>query len=163
LKQDELVSLAADLVLHECSLVKKGGWTDGHSYAGAPLVGWCHGSAGITIALAAMPKLRSSNQDIRRYFDAAISNTLELGVYDSKCLCHGTAGNLLCIATGEPTNINLNAMVERFDADLLSSGFMSFGAAQTMGIGLMTGLTGSGYYLLGRVEPIVDFGFLNLS
>jgi type 2 lantibiotic biosynthesis protein LanM len=163
LNQDELVRLAADLVLHEYSLVKNGEWTDGHSYAGAPLVGWCHGSAGITIALAAMPKLRSSNHEISEYFDAAISNTLARGVYDSKCLCHGTAGNLLCIATGKPKTVNLNALMEQFDADLLSSGFLSFGAAQTMGIGLMTGLTGSAYYLLGRREPTVDFGFLTLS
>lgn len=162
-KQDDVVRLATKMVLHEYSLVKMGQWTDSHSYNGAPLVGWCHGSAGIALALASMPKLLSHNREVKEYFDAAISYTLARGIYDSKCLCHGTAGNLLCIAAHAPENANLNNLMDRFEADLLMSGFLSFGAAQTMGIGLMTGLTGAGYYLLGRSEPRVDYGFLTLS
>ena len=50
-----------------------------------------------------------------------------------------------------------------FEVDLLKSGFSSHGSAQTMSIGLMTGLCGAGYSLLGRSDPSVDFGFLTLS
>lgn len=162
-KQAEVVKLAEEVVLHEYNLVKDGQWTDSHSYGGAPLVGWCHGSAGIALALASMPKLLSNGRGVKNYFDAAVSNTLTRGIYDSKCLCHGTAGNLLCIAPNAPENANVNSLIDQFEADLLKSGFLSFGAAQTMGIGLMTGLTGAGYFLLGRGEPQVDYGFLTLS
>jgi lantibiotic modifying enzyme len=37
------------------------------------------------------------------------------------------------------------------------------GAAQTMGVGLMTGLTGAGYYLLGTIDLNFDYDFLTLS
>ena len=162
-KQDDIERLATELVLHEYSLVKAGQWTDNHSYNGAPLVGWCHGSAGIALALSTMPKLLLNSQGVKEYFDLAVSNTLAKGVYDSKCLCHGTAGNLLCILANAPDKSNINNLMEHFEADLLKSGFLSIGAAQTMSIGLMTGLTGAGYYLLGRSDHQVDYGFLTLS
>jgi lantibiotic modifying enzyme len=162
-KQDDIERLATELVLHEYSLVKAGQWTDSHSYNGAPLVGWCHGSAGIALALSTMPKLLLNSQGVKEYFDLAVSNTLAKGVYDSKCLCHGTAGNLLCILANAPDKSNIDNLMEHFEADLLKSGFLSIGAAQTMGIGLMTGLTGAGYYLLGRSDHQVDYGFLTLS
>jgi lantibiotic modifying enzyme len=62
-----------------------------------------------------------------------------------------------------PDKSNIDNLMEHFEADLLKSGFLSIGAAQTMGIGLMTGLTGAGYYLLGRSDHQVDYGFLTLS
>jgi lantibiotic modifying enzyme len=79
------------------------------------------------------------------------------------CLCHGTAGNLICLAKFKLGNLLANAMSEQLKSDLLHSGFSSMGAAQTMGIGLMTGLTGAGYYLISKDRPQVDFGFLSLS
>ena len=130
---------------------------------GAPLVGWCHGSAGISLALSSMPKLLLRNKELKEYFNIAISNTLSKGVFDSKCLCHGTAGNLLCVAGHASINANINNLMKQFEVNLLESGFISTGAAQTMGIGLMTGLTGAGYYLLGRADSRVDYGFLTLS
>lgn len=162
-KQDDIERLANELVLHEYSLVQAGQWTDSHSYNGAPLVAWCHGSAGIALALSSMPKLLSNSQGVKDYFDLAVSNTLAKGIYASKCLCHGAAGNLLCIVAHEPDKSNINNLMEHFEADLLKSGFLSLGAAQTMGIGLMTGLTGAGYFLLGRSDDRVNYGFLTLS
>lgn len=163
LKQDDVEKLATELLLYEYDLVKMGQWTDSHSYNGAPLVGWCHGSAGIALALSSMPKLLLHNKDIKEYFDIAVTNTLSKGVFNSKCLCHGTAGNLLCLAGQAPENKNINNLMKHFEENLLNSGFLSTGAAQTMGIGLMTGLTGAGYYLLGRSDSRVDYGFLTLS
>ena len=162
-KQDDVEKLVTELVLYEYGLVRAGQWTDSHSYNGAPLVGWCHGSAGIALALSSMPKILSSSQGVKEYFDVAVSNTLAKGIYASKCLCHGTGGNLLCIAAHAPENANLNDLMKHFETNLLKSGFLSIGAAQTMGIGLMTGITGAGYYLLGRSDPRVDYGFLTLA
>lgn len=159
----EVISLAESLALHEHSLVGQDQWTDSHEHNGLPLVGWCHGSAGISLALSSMPKVVSRNRELRGYLDAAISNTLLSGIYKSKCLCHGTAGNLLCIAACELGSREVSEHMEKFEKDLLMSGFSSFGAAQSMGIGLMTGLAGAGYYLLGRSEPRGDFGFLTLA
>jgi type 2 lantibiotic biosynthesis protein LanM len=163
LKQDDVEQMATDLLLYEYDLVKTGQWTDSHSYNGVPLVGWCHGSAGISLALSSMPKLLLRNKELKEYFDIAISNTLSKGVFDSKCLCHGTAGNLLCVAGHASINAKINNLMKQFEVNLLESGFISTGAAQTMGIGLMTGLTGAGYYLLGRADSRVDYGFLTLS
>lgn len=161
--QDDVEKLATQLLLYEYDLVKKGRWTDDHSYNGSPLVGWCHGSAGIALAISCMPKLLLHNKEIKEYLEIAISNTLSNGVFESKCLCHGTAGNLLCLAGQASENSNINNLMKKFEANLLNSGFSSIGAAQTMGIGLMTGLTGAGYYLLGRSDSRVDYGFLTLS
>jgi len=162
-EKENAIDLAAHLVIHEYGLVKTGQWTDSHTFEGQPLVGWCHGSAGIALALSVMPKIFSLNETIKIYYDMASENTLSKGVYSSKCLCHGTGGNLLCLGAFSSNDKTLQIYMDQFEKDLLEMGFSSLGAAQTMGIGLMTGLTGAGYYLLGKGEPKVDFGFLTLS
>ena len=161
--RDALVDLATTLIVHEYNLVKEGQWTDSHVFNGEPLVGWCHGSAGIALALSAMPEVFQRHQAIEEYYNLAVANTLTKGAYSSMCLCHGTAGNLICLAKFKLGNLLANAMSEQLKSDLLHSGFSSMGAAQTMGIGLMTGLTGAGYYLISKDRPQVDFGFLSLS
>jgi lantibiotic modifying enzyme len=95
--KENLIELAGKLLLHECSLVANDKWTDSHEFDGKPLVGWCHGSAGIALAISYMPRLLESNQAVMDYYQLAVSNTFEKACYSSKCLCHGTAGNLLCI------------------------------------------------------------------
>lgn len=162
-KMDEILDLASNLILHEYSLIKDGNWTDSHTYDGDQLVGWCHGSAGIALALSSMPKAIEKNMLINDYYQMALTNTLSKGVYSSKCLCHGTGGNLLCLRKFNSENDLLKKLSHQFHIDLLESGFSSMGAAQTMGIGLMTGLTGAGYYLLGADDPNFDFDFLTLS
>jgi type 2 lantibiotic biosynthesis protein LanM len=161
--RQDAVEVATSIILNEYRLVKGGQWTDSHTFDGSPLVGWCHGSAGIALALASMPKILSCSGDAKEYLGLAVSHTMERGMSDSKCLCHGTAGNLLCLSDFGPGRRPIKRLMERFDADLLTSGFSSLGAAQTMGIGLMTGLTGAGYYLLRRANPGIDHGFLTLA
>jgi type 2 lantibiotic biosynthesis protein LanM len=162
-KKDEILDLASNLILHEYSLIKGGNWTDSHTYDGDQLVGWCHGSAGIALALSSMPKAITKNKLINDYSQIAVTNTLSKGVYGSKCLCHGTGGNLLCLRKYNSENDLLKKLSRQFHTDLLESGFSSMGSAQTMGIGLMTGLTGAGYYLLGANDLNFDFDFLTLS
>jgi lantibiotic modifying enzyme len=127
------------------------------------LVGWCHGSAGIALALSSMPRLLVSNKDVAAYYQLAVSNTLEKACYSSKCLCHGTGGNLLCISTTDSEPEILEKLMVEFEDNLMETGFASFDSAQTMGVGLMTGLSGIGYYLLIRSKKKKDLSFLTLS
>jgi type 2 lantibiotic biosynthesis protein LanM len=157
------IELAGKLLLHECSLIANDKWTDSHEFNGKPLVGWCHGSAGIALAISSMPRLLVSNKAVMAYYRLAVSNTLEKAQYSSKCLCHGTGGNLLCLSsTSSDSEVLENLMVE-FEDNLMATGFASFDSAQTMGVGLMTGLSGIGYYLLIRSRKNKDLSFLTLS
>jgi lantibiotic modifying enzyme len=162
-KDEGLIALATNLLLHEYSLVKNGKWTDTHTYGGEQLVGWCHGSAGIALALSSMPKIVEKNKTIYEYHHKAIANTLAKGSYESRCLCHGTGGNLLCLRKSSLQSEQFRELSSQFQFDLLESGFSSMGAAQSMGIGLMTGLTGAGYLLLGAKDVNFDYDFLTLS
>lgn len=162
-KAEEVNDLVTKLLLHEYALIKDGIWTDSHIYGGDHLVGWCHGSAGIALALSSMPKIVEKNKFINDYYHKAVSNTLLKGVYESKCLCHGTGGNLLCLRKLSYENKMIYKLSNQFQHDLLERGFSSMGAAQTMGVGLMTGLTGAGYYLLGASDMNFDYDFLTLS
>jgi lantibiotic modifying enzyme len=162
-KVEEVNDLVTKLLLHEYALIKDGKWTDSHTYGDDHLVGWCHGSAGIALALSSMPKIIEENKFINDYYHKAVSNTLLKGVYESKCLCHGTGGNLLCLRKLSSENKMISRLTNQFQVDLLESGFSSMGVAQTMGVGLMTGLTGAGYYLLGISDLNFDYDFLTLS
>jgi type 2 lantibiotic biosynthesis protein LanM len=158
-----LIELAGELLLHECSLIGNDKWTDSHEFNGKPLVGWCHGSAGIALALSSMPRLLMSNEAVNAYYQLAVSNTLKKARYSSKCLCHGTGGNFLCISSKNSEMEVLDKLMVEFEADLFETGFVSLDDAQTMGIGLMTGLSGIGYYLLIRSRHDKDSSFLTLS
>jgi lantibiotic modifying enzyme len=162
-KEEELIDLATNLLVHEYALVKNGKWTDNHTYGNEQLVGWCHGSAGIALALSSMPAIVNKNKTIHEYHHIAITNTLNKGSYESRCLCHGTGGNLLCLRKSCHDNKHYKKLTNQFQLDLLESGFSSLGAAQSMGIGLMTGLTGAGYFLLGVNDVYFDYDFLTLS
>jgi len=157
------IELSGKLLLHESSLIANDKWTDSHQFDGKPLVGWCHGSAGIALALSSMPKLLESNKAVMAYYQIAFSNTFEKARYSSKCLCHGTAGNLLCISKNNGDSKLLDNLMVEFEQDLLATGFSSFDSAQTMGVGLMTGLSGAGYYLLIRSSGQKDLSILTLS
>ena len=161
--KENSIELAGKLLLHESSLIANDKWTDSHEFNGKPLVGWCHGSAGIALAISSMPRLLELNNNVNAYYQLAVSNTFKKARYSSKCLCHGTSGNLLCISNKNSEPEALEKLMVEFDEDLLDTGFASFDAAQTMGIGLMTGLSGIGYYLLIRSRQDKDLGFLTLS
>ncbi len=157
------LAIAGELLLHEYSLIANDKWTDSHEFNGNPLVGWCHGSAGIALAMSNMPKLLESNKAVLAYYQLAVSNTFEKARYSSKCLCHGTGGNLVCLASNYSEPGVLEKLMVEFEEDLMATGFSSFDSAQTMGIGLMTGLSGIGYYLLNRGSQKKDLSFLTLS
>ena len=153
---------AARLIRHEAHLVAESGWTDSHKFAGEPLVGWCHGSAGILLALKEMPDITHNFTDIGRYYEYAKRNTLEKGSFPSGCLCHGRAGNIISLSNASIPQEIINRQMFSFENSIFKSGFSSLGAAQTMGVGLMTGISGLGYYFLKDTHGInLDFLTLN--
>jgi lantibiotic modifying enzyme len=110
-----------------------------------------------------MSEIINRSGEVARYFEFAVENTLQRYDYESKCLCHGTLGNLLCLQATKKEDIRIQRLKRQSEVALVKSGFRSLGAAQTMSTGLMTGLVGAGYYLLGQEVPSTDFGFLTLS
>lgn len=155
------IQLAELLLIREYELVESRGWTDSHKYAGEALVGWCHGSAGIACALSEMPELCALNSNIQRYKDAAYKNTVSRGRYSSLCLCHGVLGNIFCLS--QPHMDNFGDWDKSIETQLMVNGFESLDAAQSIGVGLMTGVTGGGYYLLTKASGQVDRDFLTLA
>lgn len=153
--------IAGLLLRRESNLVDSSGWTDSHMFAGQPLVGWCHGSAGVALTLSEVPGLLVNEPTLKKYHDSAVSNTLAKGRFSSMCLCHGSLGNTLCLRSDNTRAIqDLGGESEK---DVLHGGFESLDLAQTLGIGLMTGLAGVGYYFLTRSSDEVDIDFLTLA
>ena len=77
------------------------------------------------------------------------------------CLCHGSFGNALCLRPNEdgPKHI----LAAKSEKTVLAEGFESLDIAQTLGLGLMTGITGVGYYFLAKFTEEVDSDFLTLA
>lgn len=163
LQDQECIKLAGRLLEYEFSLVQSGGWTDTHRFEGEAMVAWCHGSSGISLALEEMPELRGSNENINQYYVIARENTIRRGFFRSKCLCHGTAGNILCLDSMRTDSPLPEKSVLAFKEEVIEFGFESLDRAQTLGIGLMTGVTGIGYYFLRMSRSKFDCGFLSLS
>ena len=162
LGKKESTDLAQKLLLKEYRLVQTSGWTDRHKYQDKALVGWCHGAAGIALALFEMSRIREANPVMQEYFDLAVKETLQGGFFDSHCLCHGSIGNLMCLkACGIDESAQKKLSAKVFSS-VLQDGFLSFGRAQTMGIGLMTGLVGAGYLFACDSRSVSNLKFLTL-
>ncbi|MEY4277664.1 MAG: type 2 lantipeptide synthetase LanM [Pseudomonadota bacterium] len=150
------------LLVHESELTKSERWTDEHMQGDSALVGWCHGSAGIALAISSMPS-HLTEENILKYYDDAVANTLKKGVYKSKCLCHGSSGNLFCIAAESKKVDKFNEVFNVIEKDFTKQGFSSNCSAQNMSIGLMTGLAGGAYFLMHKKFPNLNPDFLTLS
>lgn len=162
-KEETDHDLIVDMLLKESKATKESDWTDSHRLNGNSLVGWCHGSAGIALALASMPKIYSKNSEVRAYYNRAILNTSEYGNFHSKCLCHGTIGNYLIMDFCKKDSEGYRDNFFSIKNDLLENGFSSLNSAQSMSIGLMTGFAGAGYFLLSSEEKSINYDFINLS
>jgi lantibiotic modifying enzyme len=160
---DEALDLSRQLELRESELVLQDGWTQ-NQRNGAPLVAWCHGSAGISLALSCMPKLLKTEKRLKDYFDRSVLNTINSKFYNSHCLCHGAFGNQVILEAIDQPIGKLDCDIEAARKALITSGFASFGAAQTLSIGLMTGLSGLGLYFLSKSsQNSKKFDFLSLK
>ena len=154
LDRSEFKIIVRKLVLHEANLVNQNEWTDSHTYNDLPLVGWCHGSPGILLALSNMPELLQ-DPIIKNYQQFALDNTIHNGFYNSKCLCHGSSGNSNILRSYKElygTNDLLDSFLDASYRDLIKNGFSSFGSAQTMNFGLMTGISGAGDSILNFIN-----------
>lgn len=164
LNKNEFKSNVRKLLLHEINLTNENNWTDTHTYNGIPLVGWCHGSSGILLALSKMPELLN-DPSIKGYQQRALDNTILNGLYDSNCLCHGSSGNADILKLYKELN-GTNELLDSFLVDsyhdLILNGFSSFGSAQTMNFGLMTGISGAGFSVLNSINK-ADISYFSLD
>lgn len=163
LGEADSLDITKRLLVKESRLVSDGGWTDRHQYQGKELVGWCHGSSGIALVLSELSQRVQLEKPLLDYYAAAKENTLKNGFYDSHCICHGSVGNLMCLKACGFDHIRGKDLSDRLMLEILNEGFSSFGRAQTMGIGLMTGLIGSGYLFLSESDSEIDLKFLTLK
>ena len=158
---DTALNVAGTLLCRESQLVERGGWTDTHLFDGAPLVGWCHGSAGVALTLANVPDILRNEPTLKKYRENAVCNTRLKGHFPSMCLCHGSFGNVFCLRPNEDNSKHI--LAAKSEKTVLAEGFESLDIAQTLGLGLMTGITGVGYYFLAKFTEEVDSDFLTLA
>lgn len=154
-----------ELITREIELVGTSQWTDSHQYKAEPLAAWCHGAPGIVLALTNMPKLLEEPV-IEKYFNSAIDISFNSGFYESCCLCHGSLGNIDILKTAQSNNIQsekikiqTNNLIEK----IFIHGFASFGNDQTLGLSLMTGISGLGYGLFRLTDPAAVPSILSLE
>lgn len=137
---------------------KRGDWRDVRPDAGAPMVAWCHGAAGIGLARLALieqTRDRRPTDELR----AAVAATLADAGGRNHSLCHGDLGNLeLPFSVGHHLGdegvaaaaaARLSDVVESISHDGARTGVV-------LGLespGLMNGLAGVGYALLRFAAP----------
>jgi type 2 lantibiotic biosynthesis protein LanM len=151
--EDRYIRESLEALDRERSLLRDGQWTDSHQIDGRCQVSWCHGAPGIALGRLGMRR-GTYSLDLGRDISAALEEICNHFWIPSHCLCHGTLGNLepLLVARGDPDfetySSQLQGLFEQVLEALVSDGWNSLLPNQTLGLGLMTGLSGVGYSLL---------------
>lgn len=170
LSDDRLTELAHQALEYERCLYDpgRGNWPDlraeGHEIPGlAPgekhfMCAWCHGAAGIGLArLAGLPL--ADDPAIREEIELAVETTRREGFGQNHSLCHGDLGNLelLLAAARHRADPALHEEVYRCAGGILESldrqGPLSGLPQGREDLGLMVGLTGTGYALTRLAAP----------
>lgn len=126
---------------------------------------WCHGSAGIGMARAAMLGLDAGlsaehRTACHRSARAALASTLAKGFGNSDCLCHGDPGNLELVLLMEPFEEHAK---EGEALGMLAEACRAHGGGRPWRFaahgpipppGLMVGLAGVGYQMLRCLDPM---------
>lgn len=151
--------LASEQIIeYENKLIQGGKWTDTHKINGKDQVSWCHGASGIAIARLSIniDKDQLSGKDV--VLEEALREVRNNYWMDSHCLCHGTIGNLEPIFDCQKYSIypdfceEYEKSLSKIFNDIKKNGWHSLLPSQTQNIGLMTGLSGLGYFLLRQYE-----------
>lgn len=153
-------NLALVLLEAENSLLAHGKWTDEHELYGRCQVSWCHGAPGIALA-----RLKASEMCAESLVECnlgeAIEEVREHIWLDSHCLCHGTLGNIEALVYAarfkkwSSHSGEYRETLGKIHESLISEGWTSLTADQTLNMGLMTGIAGVGYSLLRFARPDV--------
>jgi len=127
---------------------------------------WCHGTTGIGLARLELIKRGFSSEQVRRDLVVAIENVLDEKL-DTDCLCHGNVGNIYFLEIALKNNLLpvglKNRMTEKINQIKYSliEGPNLQGFEDNPTLGLMTGLSGIGYWLFSQQEPIPNILLLD--
>jgi type 2 lantibiotic biosynthesis protein LanM len=153
LSEDKLKIVSQEIFDMESTFIADGNWTDSHQLFGRPQVSWCHGAPGIALARLGMSGSLLGDLN-NRDIELALKETISHFRIPSHCLCHGTFGNIEpLVYASKYSKFNshtddLEKIINEVLDEFTESGFKSLLANQTLGLGLMTGLSGVGYGLL---------------
>ncbi len=131
--------------------------------------GWCHGAAGITLALLARTE-HSDDEQTRAWLDLAVANTLKDGFGRNLTWCHGDLGNH-DVLTEAATRLGDGHLAERVaeleETRLRPEVFMSkltdHRSRYAHTTSLMVGTSGVLLHLLNRLAPEARVSPLSLS
>jgi type 2 lantibiotic biosynthesis protein LanM len=129
-----------------------------HRLAGAPMIAWCHGAAGIGLSRLSLLADESS-QAMRSEFAQAVETTIAATLGDNHSLCHGDFGNLDFIVQASESfandawHVHANRRMASVLDDVACNGWKCGVENQAEIPGLMTGLAGIGYGMLRLAAP----------
>ncbi|MFI9238911.1 type 2 lanthipeptide synthetase LanM family protein [Streptomyces sp. NPDC053079] len=121
--------------------------------------GWCHGSAGIALALAAYGSV-NGDEAVLRMRETAVRNTLRLGFGRNLTWCHGDLGNhrIVSAIAARTGDAALRGKIEEIEATLLRPDVFERKLADMKSRyahtnSLMVGSSGIVLHLVNRIDP----------
>lgn len=158
-KQEHYAEAALEAVEVERAFLAGGQWTDSHLIDGRPQLSWCHGASGIALSRLGIYRQRK-NQQLKIDIEQCLNECSQHYWMNSQCLCHGSLGNLepLLIASHEFPEFGdwsdlINRAAKGVLAEIETKGWKSILPNQTLGNGLMTGISGIGFAFLRLRNP----------
>ena len=122
---------------------------------------WCHGTIGIGLTRLYLLKNGFDNDQVRADLLNCVDNVINME-FEEPGICHGNMGRFLflkevqnsemiSVATRKKINVLLSSMVK----NILDNGIKINSFDKKCVLGLMTGITGIGYGLLGEIESSI--------
>ncbi|MGW3567334.1 type 2 lanthipeptide synthetase LanM [Streptomyces sp. NPDC000941] len=129
--------------------------------------GWCHGSAGIALALTAYGAL-TGDESVERLRKVAVGNMLRRGFGRNLTWCHGDLGNHDILSAVASTEESLRAAVADIERTWLGPEVFARKAADTRSRyahtnSLLVGTAGMVIHLVNRIDPSVRVSPVDLS
>ncbi|MEU5101724.1 type 2 lanthipeptide synthetase LanM family protein [Streptomyces sp. NPDC021354] len=129
--------------------------------------GWCHGSAGIALALSAYGAM-TGDESVERMRKVAVGNMLRRGFGRNLTWCHGDLGNHDILSAVASTEDSLRAEVAVIERTWLRPEVFTRKAADTRSRyahtnSLLVGTAGMVIHLVNRLDPSVRLSPVDLS
>ncbi|MEU7239510.1 type 2 lanthipeptide synthetase LanM family protein [Streptomyces sparsogenes] len=129
--------------------------------------GWCHGSAGIALALSAYGEV-SEDASVERMRKVAVGNMIRRGFGRNLTWCHGDLGNHDILSAVASIDASLRAEVEEVERTWLRPEVFARKARDTRSRyahtnSLLVGTAGMVVHLAGRLDPAVHLSPVDLS
>ncbi|MGA5196484.1 type 2 lanthipeptide synthetase LanM family protein [Streptomyces exfoliatus] len=131
-------------------------WSTNSAFPGRFSTGWCHGAAGIAMALSAVTA-RTADERAAERLEAALDNTFRQGFGRNLTWCHGDLGNIDVvrrIAGADQELLERAAAVEarRLGPDVVAEKLADTGSRYAHTDSVMVGSSGVLLHLLGRLD-----------